>query len=65
MLAFFTFVDKMKAANLLTLVVGRRAHHDATPERGHFSPPWLVEDLTSCFVVKARSGQELAFIYYE
>jgi len=58
----------MKTANLLTLVVGRhaaRARDNAAPERRYFQPPWLVEDLTSCFVVKARGGQELAFIYYE
>jgi len=58
----------MKTANLLTLVVGRhasRAHDDAAPERRHFRPPWLVEDLASCFVVKTRGGQELAYIYYE
>jgi hypothetical protein len=55
----------MKTADLLTLVVGRRAPHDAALEQRHFQPPWLVEDLTSCFVVKARNGQELAFIYYE
>jgi hypothetical protein len=24
-----------------------------------------VEDLAGCFVVKARGGQELAYIYYE
>lgn len=61
----FTFVNQMKTADLLTLVAGRRAPDNATPERRHFRPPWLVEDLMSCFVVKARSGQELAFIYYE
>jgi hypothetical protein len=64
-LAIFTFVNTMKTANPLTLVVGRRATDDDRPERRHFQPPWLVEDLTSCFVVKARSGQELAFVYYE
>jgi hypothetical protein len=61
----FTFVNKMKPANLFTLVAGRRAADDAAPEQRHFQPPWLVEDLTSCFVVKARGGQELAFVYYE
>jgi hypothetical protein len=30
-----------------------------------FRPPWSVEDLAGCFVVKARGGQELAYIYYE
>ena len=61
-------VNKMKTTNLLTLVVGRhasRARDGAAPEQGHFQPPWLVEDLMSCFVVRARGGQELAFIYYE
>jgi hypothetical protein len=55
----------MKTTNLLTLVVGRRAADDAAPDQRHFRPPWLVEDLSSCFVVKSQGGQELAFIYYE
>jgi hypothetical protein len=28
-------------------------------------PPWSVEDLAGCFVVKARGGRRLAYIYYE
>jgi Adenylate and Guanylate cyclase catalytic domain len=28
-------------------------------------PPWSVEDRASCFVVKDRAGQELAYLYYE
>ena len=58
----------MKTANLLTLVVGRhasRAYDDAASGQRHFRPPWLVEDLASCFVVKTRGGQELAYVYYE
>jgi len=58
----------MKTADLLTFVVGRhasRAYDDATAEQRHFRPPSLVEDLASCFVVKTRGGQELAYIYYE
>jgi len=65
---YFCLHCQMKTANLLTLVVGRhasRAHDDVAPERRHFRPPWLVEDLASCFVVKTRGGQELAYIYYE
>jgi hypothetical protein len=38
-------------------------HDHFLPER--FRPPWSVEDLAGCFVVKARGGQELAYIYYE
>jgi hypothetical protein len=30
-----------------------------------FPPPWTVEDLGSCFVVKDRGGQKLAYIYFE
>jgi len=34
------------------------------PER-HFLPPWSVEELDSCFVVKDRNGQALAYMYFE
>jgi hypothetical protein len=34
------------------------------PER-HFLPPWSVEELDSCFVVKDLSGQALAYMYFE
>jgi hypothetical protein len=30
-----------------------------------FPPPWSVEELDSCFVVKDRGGQKLAFVYFE
>ena len=53
---------------LLTLVVGHRASHahdDAMPEQRRLRRPWSVEDRASCFVVKARGGHELAYIYYE
>jgi hypothetical protein len=29
------------------------------------SPPWSVEELDACFVVKDRSGQKLGYFYYE
>jgi hypothetical protein len=35
------------------------------PEPRRFRSPWVVEDLAGCYVVKARGGQELAYIYYE
>lgn len=52
---------------LLTLVVGRRAsrYDDAMPEQRRLRPPWSVEDRANCLVVKARGGQEVAYIYYE
>ena len=30
-----------------------------------FPPPWTVEDLGSCFVVKDGAGQKLGHFYYE
>jgi hypothetical protein len=34
------------------------------PER-YFPPPWSVEALDSCFVVKDANGQALAYMYFE
>jgi hypothetical protein len=31
----------------------------------HFPPPWSIEDLGACFVVKDGGGQKLAYVYYE
>jgi hypothetical protein len=30
-----------------------------------FPPPWSVEELKACFVVKDSAGQKLAYIYFE
>ena len=30
-----------------------------------FPPPWSVEELDACFVVRDRNGQALAYIYFE
>jgi hypothetical protein len=59
----------MTTADLLTFVLGgarayRPGDHTA-PEPRRFRLPWSVEDRASCFVVKDRAGQELAYIYYE
>ena len=35
------------------------------PSPRRFPPPWTVEELEACFVVKDRTGQALAHIYYE
>jgi hypothetical protein len=35
----------------------------ATPRR--FPPPWSVEELDACFVVKDSAGQKLAYVYFE
>jgi hypothetical protein len=30
-----------------------------------FPPPWSVEELDACFVVRDHNGQKLAYVYYE
>ena len=30
-----------------------------------FPPPWSVEELDACFVVRDREGQQLAYVYFE
>jgi hypothetical protein len=30
-----------------------------------FPPPWSVEELEACFVVKDSANQKLAYIYFE
>jgi hypothetical protein len=31
----------------------------------HFPPPWSVEELDACFVVRDHNGQQLAYVYFE
>src|SRR4029077_19033995 len=42
------------AAHALALMPARR-----------FPPPWSVEELDACFVVKDHSGQKLGYVYFE
>jgi hypothetical protein len=30
-----------------------------------FPPPWTIEELDACFVVRDHDGQALAYVYYE
>jgi hypothetical protein len=30
-----------------------------------FPPPWTVEELSACFVVRDANGQALSYVYYE
>ena len=30
-----------------------------------FPPPWQADELEACFVVRDRTGQSLAYIYFE
>jgi hypothetical protein len=34
-------------------------------EPRRFPPPWSVDELEACFVVKDDAGQKLAYVYYE
>jgi hypothetical protein len=34
------------------------------PER-RFPPPWSVEELDACFVVRDGNGQQIAYVYFE
>jgi hypothetical protein len=35
------------------------------PHLARFPPPWSVEELDACVVVKDSAGQKLAYVYYE
>jgi hypothetical protein len=35
------------------------------PPQRRFPPPWTVEELDACFIVKDSSGQKLGYFYYE
>ena len=30
-----------------------------------FPPPWSVEELDACFIVRDNDGQQLAYVYFE
>jgi hypothetical protein len=30
-----------------------------------FPPPWSVDELEACFVVRDEAGQKLAYVYFE
>ena len=30
-----------------------------------FPPPWSVEELDACYVVRDHDGQQLAYVYFE
>jgi hypothetical protein len=34
-------------------------------ERRRFPPPWTVEKLDACFVVRDHNGQALSYVYYK
>jgi hypothetical protein len=34
-------------------------------EPRRFPPPWSIEELDECFIVREANGQALAYIYFE
>ena len=30
-----------------------------------FPPPWSIEELAECFIVRDKNGQALAYVYFE
>ncbi len=35
------------------------------PQSRRFPPPWSVKDLAAAFVIRDKTGQTLAYVYYE
>jgi hypothetical protein len=44
-------------------IPSRRKKPRYAPRR--FPPPWTVEELEACFVVRDSNGQQLAYVYFE
>jgi hypothetical protein len=42
-----------------------RRHVTSAASANRFPPPWTVEELDACFVVKDGTGQKLAYIYFD
>jgi hypothetical protein len=42
---------------------GRRAPLTGDPRQAPFPPPWTVEELDACFVVRDHNRQQLAYVY--
>jgi hypothetical protein len=47
---------------MLVICAGSATHH-ALPSP--FPPPWTVEELDACLVVRDYNGQQLAYVYFE
>jgi hypothetical protein len=39
--------------------------HAARWSKRRFPPPWSVEELDACYVVRDHDGQKLAYVYFE
>jgi hypothetical protein len=37
----------------------------SNPATRRFPPPWSIEEMPACFIVRDSDGQALAYVYYE
>jgi hypothetical protein len=35
------------------------------PSSRRFPPPWSIEELNACFIVRDANGQALSYVYFE
>jgi hypothetical protein len=63
---WITHHDALPKASLVRNT-GHRRDISERPLMGarRFPPPWSVEELDACFVVRDQSGQALAYVYFE
>jgi hypothetical protein len=53
------------AIERLLLNVNSRTLEPLPVTERRFPPPWSVEELDACFVVRDHNGQALAYVYFE
>jgi hypothetical protein len=61
---FFIETDSPELSATTAMSAGSLASAEIFAAR-RFPPPWSVEQLEACFVVKDSAGQKLAYVYYE
>jgi hypothetical protein len=44
-------------------VAERTISHGVSTRR--FSPPWTIDEMNACFIVRDRNGQALGYFYFE
>jgi hypothetical protein len=52
-----------RASSNTSLNICRSNERAVTARR--FPPPWSIEELEACFIVKDNAGQKLAYVYFE
>ena len=47
------------------VIVGAVRSGGGMPATCRFPPPWTADDIETCFIVRDRNGQALAYVYFE